>query len=284
MMRVYLHIGFGKTGTTSIQDYLFQNRELRKADYIYPEIGRSGSGQHNLAILGKEEFSDHEHLLFSQLKDYFDGLNKNSNIIISSEFFCFMKKGYVDDVYKYVGDFDVRILFFVRKQIQLIQSTYLQWQREGLDYRGSIEGFFKAHARGFDFMERILPWAEIFGDSKIIARVFDNRLTNDVCLDFLNLTGIDTSKYKPLKNKSNQSILPEFSHFIAMIDRAKISKDERKEMIAHIKHLSKLYRGFSQYSLIDQDLADAINQYYQKSNRQFAERFLSEDLAKVFLA
>ena len=59
-MRVYLHIGFGKTGTTSIQDYLFFNREIRKSDFIYPEIGLRGSGHHNLATLGKDEFSDVE--------------------------------------------------------------------------------------------------------------------------------------------------------------------------------------------------------------------------------
>ena len=63
-----MHIGFGKTGTTSIQDYLFFNRKIRKSDFNYPEIGLRGSGHHDLATLGKDEFSDVENGLYAALK------------------------------------------------------------------------------------------------------------------------------------------------------------------------------------------------------------------------
>ncbi len=229
-MKVYLHIGFGKTGTTSIQDYLFFNREIRKSDYFYPEIGLRGSGHHNLATLGKEEFSDLENTLYADLRHNLERINKKIPAIISSEFFCFSKPSYVKNIYQYLHDFDVRIVFYFRKQAPLIQSAYLQWQRMGWNYQGSIEEFFKVHAQSFDYMKRISPWAEFFGSKKILVRLFEKSLIGeDVCADFLQMLEVNLVNYQPLKLPSNESILADFSDIISLIDKNGPACDEREK-------------------------------------------------------
>lgn len=283
-MKVYLHIGFGKTGTTSIQDYLFFNREIRKSDYFYPEIGLRGSGHHNLATLGKDEFSDVEKGLYSDLKKYLDNINEKIPTIISSEFFCFSKTGYVKNIYQYLHDFDVRIVFYFRKQVPLIQSAYLQWQRMGWNYQESIEKFFRINSQSFDFLKIISPWVECFGKKRILTRLYDKSLFGeDVCADFLKLLGVDLTNYQPLKLPSNESILPDFSSLITLIDKSGIACEVREEIAKKFVELSKRFRSVSKCSLIDATLSDKIQRYYSSSNDQFAKTFLSKDQSEKFL-
>jgi hypothetical protein len=283
-MKVYLHIGFGKTGTTSIQDYLFFNREVRKSDYFYPEIGLRGSGHHNLATYGKDEFSDFEKNLYANLKQNLKNLNEKIPTIISSEFFCFSKPSCVKNIYYYLHEFDVGIVFYFRKQVPLIQSAFLQWQRMGWNYQGTIEDFFKVHAQSFDFMKRIGPWAEFFGEKRILARLYDRDLIGeDVCADFLKLIGVNLVNYQPLKAPSNESILPDFSEIISLIDKNGISGEERQKIIKKIVELSKRFRPFSNYTLIDVHLSDNIRKFYDSSNEEFAKIFLTNEQSEKFL-
>lgn len=60
--RVYLHIGQGKTGTSTIQQFLVRNRrELASHGYLYPEI--SGPARHlELSLYARPDFRDDGHL------------------------------------------------------------------------------------------------------------------------------------------------------------------------------------------------------------------------------
>jgi hypothetical protein len=51
-MQVFLHIGFGKTGTTTMQHYMLQKaKELANRSILFPETGRTAHGGHHaLAI------------------------------------------------------------------------------------------------------------------------------------------------------------------------------------------------------------------------------------------
>ncbi|MEN6306515.1 MAG: hypothetical protein ABFD91_02065, partial [Anaerohalosphaeraceae bacterium] len=48
--KLYLHIGAGKTGTSALQQFFFQNRHILQSHHItYPEIGIHNFAHHCLA-------------------------------------------------------------------------------------------------------------------------------------------------------------------------------------------------------------------------------------------
>ena len=282
--KIFIHIGFGKTGTSSIQTYLFLNRRNKNADYLYPEIGLKGNGHHDLAVLKAERFSGEQKQLYSELVTHLTNDNTGAKIILSSEYFCFTKPGYIYDVYQYLQSFDVRIIFYVRNQVDLIQSAYLQSQKVGWDYQGSIENYFEKTKKGFDFMDRVRPWAEYFGIKNIIARLYDKRVIGiDICKDFLKLTGTKLVHSSPLDVRTNESLLPEFSEIISLIDKGEVSSEEREKHINYFLELSSQFRGLSWASLIQHDLKEKIRESYVASNTEFAKHFLSDEQGKYLL-
>lgn len=279
-MKLYLHIGFGKTGTSSIQDFLFQN--IKNIEYLYPRVGLMGSGHHALAPLGKECFSDDERNRFSELIEEIAESDKNS-VVISSEFFCFSKPQYIRDISLYFDRFDVKIIFYVRNQIELIESAYLQWVKVGWDYGGSIEKFYSVHGNGFDFMQRIRPWVEHFGKEKIVTRLYDRRIVgDDVCADFLKMIGSDLNNYVPLVAKSNESLLPELSPVIEFLDSASKDSQLRAEVMKMFLNLSSRLRQHSRKKLIDSGMVKKIRDRYTESNKQLSELFIDENERKIF--
>lgn len=154
----------------------------------------------------------------------------------------------------------------------------------GWNYQGSIEEFFKVHAQSFDFMKRISPWAEFFGSKKIFVRLFEKSLIGeDVCADFLQMLEVNLVNYQPLKSPSNESILPDFSDIIFFIDKNKPAHKEREKIIKNILDLSKRFRPFSSYSLINGALSDKIRKFYASSNEEFAKIFLPKEQFEKFL-
>ena len=59
MKNVFIHIGLGKTGTSSIQKLLIENCELLSTQGILvPKTGmKYGKAHHDLAVLGDEKMS-----------------------------------------------------------------------------------------------------------------------------------------------------------------------------------------------------------------------------------
>lgn len=280
--QIFIHIGFGKTGTSAIQEYLFFNR--RKNSYYYPKIGLKNKAHHNLATLNQGSFSKQHRQLYAKLVKDISKCDAETKIIISSENFCFTRPDYIRDIYYYLQSFDVRVVFYIRNQVDLIQSSYLQMQKIGLDYGESIEHFFEIYAQSFNFMERINPWTEYFGTENIITRLYDERVTGvDVCKDFLNLIGIKFNQLPAINSHINQSLSPEFSDIIALIDKRKSSPRQRKKHIDYFLKLSKQLRGLSHVSLIQSELQENIREYYLESNTEFAKHFLDDQQEKYLL-
>lgn len=281
--KLYLHIGFGKTGTTSIQDGLYKNREiLKEGGVLYPTSGLRGTGHHNLAILGKDNLSQEVKERYDKLISEIECQNCN-RIFISSEFFVWLKKDYIEFIKQKLSKYDVKLILYVRSQVDLLVSAFLQWQKVGDNYQGSIEKFFSINANGFDYMRRISPFVEVFGEESIMARVYDRRIVGeDVRLDILKFTGIDIDVDMP-ETFSNISLLPEYSSLLSLIDNSEVSGEDRKRIIAKLLELSVKFKALSTESLVSDSLKHKIIEKYLSSNEQFARKFLDDSQVNIFL-
>src|SRR5690606_38518173 len=188
---IYIHIGAHKTGTTAIQRFLSMNRDnLKKQGYLYP-------GKHNA-----HHFIPHGLLnktfLFSNpdtmTKNVFNEIRKtkSENILISSEAFEFLKK---EDILllkrDYLNDISVKIIFYVRRQDDLVESQY-NAMIKGHQYKHNFSHFLfdslKTEKNDFknDFYSILETWRDVFGQENIIVRVYEKeQLPNGIFKDFL---------------------------------------------------------------------------------------------------
>jgi hypothetical protein len=149
MAEIVLHIGTHKTGTTTIQDTLFQSRAALAAHgIVYPAIGRA-SGHHTLATrwitLPPHYRGPRPPLaLWHELADAHAG--GTDTILLSSEEFSRGRPRSVDlpELARLVAPFARRrVVCVLRDQVGLLQSAYLEVAKK----RAAIPfGRYVAHA------------------------------------------------------------------------------------------------------------------------------------------
>lgn len=283
MKTVYLHIGYGKTGTSSVQTFLSKNRtKLAELGLLYPETGLVFDAHHGLAIFQEPEMSAGIQGLYKNLIREIEESPAN-RVIISSEQFCFIRPPYLEKVKYFFKNHEVRIIFYIRKQSQLIESAFLQWQKEGRNYGKNLEDFYNTNKAGFDFMQRIQPWIDAFGSKNIIVRVYDRRLIgDDTCSDILRILGIENSL--PAENTNeNLSLLPEFSKLLSIIDGKISHSDQRQAIINELLELTIKFKPLSKSKLTSPSLEAQIAEYYKNSNSELTLKLLQPKESEIFL-
>ena len=281
-MTLYIHIGFGKTGTTAIQDFFFENRDtLLRSGLLYPENGLSGTGHHKLAIL-EQKTPPVEVERQCQILRHLVNANSTHSTLISSENFCFMYPSYIQRIASLLQGCEVKIIFYIRSQPHLIESTFLEAQKVGRDHLGTVEKFFSVHHASFDFLTRIKPWAEAFGEENIQARLYDKRVFGtDIRTDFLRFIGmaevIEVGKYQT----SNGSLISDFSNLANIFDDSHPRAGSRQLFINELLTLSQRFKAHASKPLIDDEFKARIIEIYKDSNAEFAKRFLGSEQGRL---
>jgi hypothetical protein len=274
---IYLHIGIGKTGTTSIQLNLLNNyNKLLKMNILYPETGITHFGHHLLAHLGAEKMTKEIHIRYKNLIKEIETANCD-NIIISSENFIYMKPEYIKEISEYFSEYNVKIIFYIRKQLELFESTYLEWLKVGKEHYGSVPDFFNMHKNSFDFSYKILPWEKYFNKKSFIVRLFDKRIIgNDINADFFNIVDININKIDITLTDTNPSLKSNYVELVHALDNiSSIRVEERREIIECLLKLSIKYKATAPKHFLTPELIDEIEYFYKDSNIKFAAKYLT---------
>lgn len=207
-MTLYLHIGLHKTGTSSLQNFLSRNAEALAAQgYVWPRAGLVGGAHHNIGyeLLGKGRFSPEAgglHALLAEL----DGAN---NAIVSSEELEFLELAEVRTLRERLGERTVRVIVYLRRQDELIASTYYQQVRMGANMgtfqEYALRSFY--HPR-FDFSQLAARWAHVFGRENMDVRFFPRSHSGEALIeDFLARVGLADAPgvWKPNPRRLNVS-------------------------------------------------------------------------------
>jgi hypothetical protein len=222
MKTLYLHIGAGKTGTTSIQQMLFDNQEkLKENDFLY--ITESHNINHSNIIHWQPNMRESIIKSFGILKDKF---LKSScdNMIISSENMMGLNVEYLNIIKEIFKDsFSIKIIVYLRNQIEHLPTHFLEKQKRPIPYPGyNIKSFFNKFKDTFCNEHNIVMniWEKVYGRENIIIRVFDKKSLEkgNVCEDFAKVLNIN-SFIDFYDYYQNDSLLPETSSFIACLDR-----------------------------------------------------------------
>jgi hypothetical protein len=292
----YIHAGPHKTGTTSIQWFLQENRaELLKCGYFVPESGNIHGGHH--AIVRKlcgQELPGHQQ---SAAAEFARALEETPSeaVVISSEALdgLLRKRDYAEALFDRIGKLNLepKLVLFPRNQSQSINSHYSEVVK-GFRRCESFEAFVKGVAHRPSF--RYSLWIELADafDAQLIPRPFtEETIAHGVVPVFLQAVGIDPSQFPDTSIRRNPSAGP-FTVSVARCVLRSISTpgEQLKWMQAErcknrlIAYLQGKGWADTGYRGLTTPLARQIEREWQSDNDMFAQRVWGRPWAEIFAA
>ena len=301
--KLFLHIGLHKTGTSSIQESLIQNKDnLVKEGILYIT---------NLKIFDNILNIDFFNInLVDNCITELENISKSKKntikkIIISNEAFSGNPfNGYkkLKIIIKYLSEiskrFETKIILYLRRQDELIESLYIQSIKGGKT--ALFNDFIKTlKYDSFNWSNYIKIWMQYFSKNQLIVRMYDkknfkdgNIVTDFACVLESKLLKNDTAFYEENKGYSQASLevaqmlnqyLNEFEkryvrHFLEKIDTKKrnipstfYTYKERQKVLAYFEKCNaELLNKFpficsSEYFEIDLENVGPNSNYLEKS-------------------
>ena len=247
---LYLHIGGPKTGTTTIQSFLTNNRDILKSkgylypkiDYLYPEISFLKDYDQN-GIFLRGDYIPHSDTNFTaeQIQDICKHnlsliLNSKYNkIIISEESLSSIARAeYACKSLKLSENFDVYIIAYFRKTIETTCSMYQTRAAHGASI--SLSSLTSTMINN-GLLNSIYRYESTLGKDKIITRIYDRELLKNRCSidDFCDTIGLsDISDFKPATN-FNLSVGRNCAEIYKIIGNVLKNKEDYHKMCNNMK-------------------------------------------------
>lgn len=215
---LYLHIGFNKTGSTSIQRDLAANAEqLAARGVLYPANPKEAHVQRRqhvplaaaLADVPVHWMSRQKRATLDQAPAAFRAAVQASSaekIILSSEGFgeLSVTPKAAARVAEALSDFDVRVIAYIRRQDSYFLSTYQEGVKGGRTQPFDFDSY--PQNKWMHFGRRLAPWRKAFGPGRVIVRPFEPSFWpgRELFRDFLAAAQIpsDGLVMAPPKNES----------------------------------------------------------------------------------
>lgn len=212
--RLIIHVGMGKTGSTSIQMSLRSNEDLLEKmgvkylglmlenvnlpkEYSWQHSG----GWHTLLRLGNEKSTEELVEAFAYVNDTLS--SAISTLIWSNEslFFDFEQVNAVKILEKI---YDIHVIGYIRRPDDWISSAYLQWGVKHKTYTGPLQSFRQwSKVLPYTVAPRIDFWKSLFDRSDF----FNFNAVGDVTRHFLEKS-IPASSHEIEVQRSNDTPPP----------------------------------------------------------------------------
>lgn len=285
--RVFLHIGTHKTGTTAIQIYATENRErLRQRGLLYPLRGCPQDAHMNYGhhLLAWSLTRDTSHLSeWAGLRQEIE-TEAMPGTVISSEDFCRITTAeQVQHLCKLLGQVDLRVVIYLRRQDQYIQALYCT---DVMHYgqRCALDNYIAFNAANMDYRAVLEPWVAVLGAASVSVRPYErSQLRNgDVIEDFFSLVGLEGFEGLPRPaSPPNQSYPLSAVGTLVRLRELGLKPDEM-ELATRLMRL--LYRrGSSKLDYLRPTEALALAARYRESNAEIARQFLNRPDGDLFL-
>lgn len=282
---LYIHIGTGKTGTTSIQNYVAHNLETLNKKHNFHYYITNSSEISNTSHSYCKNFRNAER----QNADWLKTVNHNlielknniksselNSFLISSEFFPGEKYDEIKHIYDLFSDIcNIKIIVYLRRQDEFIWSWYSQVIKTINIYQ-EMQGCINALVKSgyiLDYEKMLEPWENVFGTENILVNVFPPK--EDLYKNFCKNFDIETNdEFKIKEEKTNDSLSPEQIVFIQILIARFVLEDETIKSI-----LQKPFNIDFNYtkSLISPTQRKQILSDYEKSNNNVAKKYLNRD-------
>jgi hypothetical protein len=290
-MKLFLHIGCHKTGTTSIQHTLAANEPALKEQglvffYETPVGEKPLPDLHSWLdfvepnrVVARGFYLREPQLLAEKLA------RLKSNVIISSENFSFFfEQKNIETIYRHLAPVfqEIKIICYLRRQDRHIISHHQEgskiFREAEYDLFGhstkAIPNYIAAHRLYLDYAKRLSMWARVFGWDNMIIRQFDRKLlkNGDAASDFFELIGVDGYRKINERNISLGLREAKYGHLIngtwlrnkqylanilnrENLDTTKLMPS-REEAISYYQNFSESNKKLSDKIIFDEDFSD----------------------------
>ncbi len=282
MNKLYLHIGMGKTGTSAIQYFLYENRErLLKQNIHYPITEGYFIDKDNDVTSGNADVIIN-HILneeYDEIFEYIELLLKDNNVLISSELLVYYFGKNIDLFYDIVEKFNATVILYIRKQDEFFNSLVNQWTK--LKFLTNTDCLKDVHENYFYVMKII----NNIDNEKLIVRPYDKTQFKDgnLIMDFLDCLGLvlDNS-YILNKRQINTSLSPIAYKLKQEYNRHNenvLNKDFIKVLIEYSRQEKLEYKNV--FVISKQEREDLL-EVYNVFNDGVAIKFLQRVEGKLF--
>jgi hypothetical protein len=277
MKNLYIHVGPYKTGSTAIQKILYaQRKQLLCQGWLYPDTGlvteKTRWGERHLFLFNKTTTDQ----IWSDLHAEIEASDV-SNVILSSERVC-SKMNMLNLRKDFLSSYKVCIVIFVRDEVELLRSWYLQIIKSRVLKKKqllkgpklkSFPAFFEATKNSFCYSHILSDWVAAYGADSVLyipylkEKVYDSRKELYQALNINLAPPSDDSE-----PRSNSSISP-FCAFICLeAARRGYRGDEMSSLMNSVAQYEKKEPILGNWGISRFDEAE-IRRYYDSSNQEF---------------
>lgn len=193
MKKAILHIGVHKTGTTTIQNWMWANRDLIrvKTGWTYPEEFAVQNAHHVIpwSVMSKFEKNPISRPHRCEIDGIKGRLRNHNNIVLSSEAFCTADEEDVRKIGWLFEEFETTVVIFARRQDRLIQSEYVQRVKQEVfplcDPFPEFAMMWRRVLPALDFHGLFQKWKRHFG--KVVIKDFDVCASEGLMRSFLGV-------------------------------------------------------------------------------------------------
>lgn len=287
MRKLLIHIGCAKGGSSAIQAGLRTNHEALAAQgVVVPSADlRSGSNvSGSQAAFFDSLVCERQARDVPNLGDLLDAQadeHDASTLVLSAENLC-NPMGFEKIFAKVRDRFDTRIVMYVRRQDEFLESAWQQWEvKRGGSLLAWLVECIGIHG---NWLEILAPWADSFGDERMVVRVFDReRLAGgDVFQDFCGVLGVDASALEP-PGEVNVGLTPLLNRLVE--GRGYLFDGPHDgAFYDSLRELAKdlVERDGQTARLLSNAEAEAVMLRYGQSNERLRRRYLPQEKEPLF--
>ncbi|MBP6682810.1 MAG: hypothetical protein KA159_05810 [Halioglobus sp.] len=289
-MRVILHIGTDKTGSTSIQNTVFLNREWLLAHSIYvPETGL-GEGNGHAGLLRQMEAGALAQLAAELLAASRAGYAQALLSWEGMSSFWFRKKQ-IRRLGRALGGFQVHVLVYLREQAEIIQSGHLQLVKRNMnrldiaamEYPRTLRERVRAMATlrnpKRNYYRLLRPWERCIPGATFSVRIYNRAQLHggDVVSDFLDQLKVRRDEnFTEARENYNQSLDVEGALLLETLKKLPVWKDRIIALIDVTQSVIGVEGQATRYFLSENAVA-SIRRHYRRSNYRLARHFMGND-------
>lgn len=291
--RMLMHIGATKTGSTTIQHFLENNRAaLLRAGVYVPEVGLFWQQVRPHKQAGHAQFVPEAMQEKKDLKIHLEAAQalcggNIHTVILSSEAY-FLNDNAVE-LARHFSDYDVEMLTYLRRQDDWANSQYAEFVAGGAVGRVEqpIDEWLKTDKTRdrLDYYARMKLWETVIPKSKIHIGIYDRKtlLEGDIISDFLAMAQLEELNDLPRPEARQENRFPFGTAHVNLIRR--LNQSNWSDRNAYFNFIEEAGRGVTKFrersellppkpNLLTHSQRLAIMESVSSSNEMLANEFL----------
>jgi len=295
-MRVYLHIGLEKTGTSSIQQFLRINRDaLKAARLLFPHAPGAENHMALSAAAQNEQKRDDLRMIYgldspAKIREFRKTLVEKlvaeaeeagcHTVVLSGEH-CSSRlttPAEVELLWRMLQSLtkDIRVIVYLRRQDEFLCSTYSTDVKSG--FTGSMKlPSAELREQRYNYYPLLERWDSVVGRANLICRIYDRAALKDgdVVADFLQLLGLDYEENYRRPERVNESLDVNALEFLRLFNQIipRFKNEKPNVLRGNIVKLLQMASDGPAAALPDEELAEFMRHFRESNTRVALEYF-----------